>query len=260
MFSDFPRLLLAAFGLAFAPVVSLAGQSRYDILAQVLRPYASLFYSKSPMKAAQIQIVIRSIEDRNGAAATPLLNQPIQIDFEWPDKLRLEVTAPDHRTIVCRNGQQVWVYPRELGAELFAATSNMEKSEHVPDFRLPINDQAIFLLPAMFRIVHFNNATDSFGVPAWDLEFRTDPMLEKELHAPHIIISVLVRQKDYCVEHVKMRNGVWSGEIDVNDIQFAARLPAETWAPAAELRPNVVTLPPSLLKAALRRVSNLNLW
>jgi hypothetical protein len=260
MFSGPPRLFFAVFGLAFTPVASLAGQNRYDILAQVLRPYVSLFYSNSSTRAAQTQIVIRSFETRNGPAATPLLNQPILIDFEWPDKLRLEVTSPDHRIIVCRNGQHVWVYPRELGAELFATASNTEKGGRIPDFRLPLNDQEILLLPAMFRIVHLNNVTDALGFPAWDLGFRTDPVLERELEVPQVIVTVLVRQRDYHVEHLKMRSVFWSGEMDVNDIQFASRLPPETWVPAAELGPDAVALPPSLLRAALRRVSNLNLW
>jgi hypothetical protein len=260
MFSGSQRLFFAVFGLGFTPIASLAGQNRYDILAQVLRPYVSLFYSKSPMRAAQVEIVIRSFDTRNGPAATPLLNQPILIHFEWPDKLRLEVTAPDHRIIVCRNGQQVWVYPRELGAELFATASNTEKAGRIPDFRLPLNDQEILLLPAMFRIVHLNDVTDARGFPAWDLGFRTDPVLERELQVPQVIVSVLVRQRDYFVEHLKMRSVFWSGEMDVKDVQFAARLPPETWVPAAELSPGAVPLPPSLLRAALRRVSNLNLW
>jgi hypothetical protein len=260
MFSGSQRLLFAVFGLAFTAVASLAGQNRYDILAQVLRPYLSLFYSKSPMRAAQIQIVIRSLETRNGPAATPLLNQPILINFEWPDKLRLEVTAPNHRIIVCRNGQQVWVYPRELGAELFATASNTEKAGRIPDFRLPLNDQEIVLLPAMFRIVHLNDVTDALGSPAWDLGFRTDPVLERQLQVPQVIVSVLVRQRDYFVEHLKMRSVFWSGEMDVKDVKFEGRLPPETWVPAAELSQGAVPLPPSLLRAALRRVSNLNLW
>jgi outer membrane lipoprotein-sorting protein len=260
MFSGYPRLFLAAFGLAFTPVTSLASQNRYDILAQVLRPYVSLFYSKSPTKAAQTQVVIRSFETRNGPIASPLLNQPILIAFEWPDKLRLEVTAPDQRIIVCRNAQQVWVYPRELGAELFATASNAEKGARVPDFRLPLHDQEILLLPALFRVVHLNNVTDSRGFPAWDLGFRTDPVLERELEVPQIIVSVLVRQRDYSVEHLKIRSGLWSGEMDIYNVQFAARLPAETWVPDAQVSPNVVALPPSLFRAALRRVSNLNLW
>ena len=260
MLSGSRWLVLVAFGLGLSPVPSLAGQNRYDILARVLQPYAALFYSKSAAKAAQLEIVIRSIEGNNATANAALLNEPIEINFQWPDKLRLEITDPTHRVIVCRDGQGVWVYPREFGAELVATASNAEKSARLPDFRLPIQDQEIVLLPVMFRILHLNNTVDSCGSAAWDLEFRTDPVLEKQLQAPQIIVSVLVRQSDYAVEHLKMRSGVWSGEMDVNEVHFVARLPDETWQPSADLGTEAVELPPTLLRAALRKVTNLNLW
>jgi hypothetical protein len=127
------------------------------------------------------------------------------------------------------------------------------------DFRLPLNDQEIVLLPAMFRIMHCNSVTDSWGSPAWDLEFRTDPTLEKELRAPPVIIAARVRQSDFGVEHVKMRSGVWSGEMEVNAVRFSGQLPLETWEPTADLGAEVVEVPPGLLSSALKKISNLNL-
>jgi hypothetical protein len=140
-----------------------------------------------------------------------------------------------------------------------ATASNAEKNGQAPDFRLPLNDQEIVLLPAMFRITRFKNVTDSWGSPAWDMEFRTDPTLEKELKAPPVVIGALVRQNDYGVEHIKMRSGVWSGEMEVNAVRFSKRLPEETWEPTADLGGEVVELPPGLLSSALKKVSNLNL-
>jgi len=251
------RLILAAFALL--PAASIAAPNRYDILVRVLQPYLALFYSKSSQKAAEVEIVVRSIEGGDSATCTALLNQPVKISFQWPDKLRLEMANPDHRKIVCRNGQRVWVYPRELAAELVATASKAEKSGKLPDFRLPLSDQEIVLLPAMFRILHLNSVTDSWGSPAWDLEFRTDPILEKELGVPQVSIGARVRQNDFGVEHLKVRSGVWSGEVEVNAVRFSAELPSDTWQPSTDLGVEVVDLPPDLLSAALRKVSNLNL-
>jgi len=257
MFSGAPRLILAV--CVLFPAACLAAPNRYDILARVLQPYLALFSAKSGNKSAEMEVVIRSIEGANSEACGTLLNQPVKISFQCPDKLRLENSNPDHRMIVCRNGQRVWVYPRELGAEVVATAPNAEKRGHAPDFRLPLSDQEIILLPAMFRILRFNSVTDSCGAPAWDLEFRTDPTLEKELGVPQVIIDALVRQNDYGVEHLKIRSGIWSGEIDINQVHFGAPLPAETWQPSDDLGVEVVDLPPALLSAALRKVSNLNL-
>jgi outer membrane lipoprotein-sorting protein len=251
------RLILAV--CVLFPAATFAGTNRYDILGRVLQPYLTLFFAKSGGKAVEMEVVVRSIEGGNAAAYAAIVNQPVKLSFQGPDKLRVEITNPDHRKIVCRSGQRVWVYPRELGAEVVATASNAEKNARALDFRLPLNDQEIVLLPALFRIVHFNSVTDSWGSPAWDIEFRTDPTLEKQLKAPPVVIGALVRQSDFGVEHVKMRSGVWSGEMEVNAVRFSAQLPAETWEPSADLGAEVVELPPGLLSAALKNVSNLNL-
>jgi hypothetical protein len=69
----------------------------------------------------------------------------------------------------------------------------------------------------------------------------------------------LIRQNDFGIEHLRMRSGVWSGEMDVNAVRFSAQLQPETWEPSADLGDEVVELPPSLLGTALRKVSNLNI-
>jgi hypothetical protein len=257
MLSGSRRLILAAFVLL--PAASLAALNRYDILARVLQPYLALFYSKPGGKTLEMEGVVRSIEGGNAAACSALLNQPIKLTFQCPDKLRLEILDPEHRKIVCRNGSRVWVYPRDLGAELVATASHAEKAGKAPDFRLPLNDQELVLLPVMFRVLHCNSVTDSWGSPAWDMEFRTDPTLEKELKVPGIVVGAMIRQNDFAIEHIKMRGGIWTGEIEVNTVHFSAQLPAETWEPSADLDDEVVELPPGLLSAALRKVSNLNI-
>jgi len=161
------RLILAIY-LLF-PVATFAAPNRYDVLARVLQPYLTLFFSKSGGKAVEMEVVVRSIEGGNPAAYAAIVNQPVKLSFQGPDKLRVEIANPDHRKIVCRSGQRVWIYPRDLAAEIVATASNAEKNGRAMDFRLPLNDQEIVLLPAMFRIIHCNSVTDSRGSPAWDL-------------------------------------------------------------------------------------------
>ncbi len=100
------------------PRICLA-QNKYDVLAKVLQPYGSLFYSKSVNKAMVAEVTIRQ-----ASKITPLLlNRRIRISFQFPDKLRIETNDPDERVILCRNGQSVWVYPKNLGEQLGAAGS-----------------------------------------------------------------------------------------------------------------------------------------
>ena len=251
------RLILAV--CVLFPAASFAAQNRYDILARVLQPYLTLFFSKSGGKAVEMEVVVRSIEGRNSAAYSAIVSRTSQTQIFKVRQTRVEITDPDHRKIVCRSGQRVWVYPRELGAEVVATASNAEKNGQAQEFRLPLNDQEILLLPAMFKIMHCNSVTDSWGSPAWDMEFRTDPTLEKELNATPVVVEALVRQNDFGVEHVKMRSGVWSGEMEISSVRFSAQLPPETWERSADLGAEVVELPPGLLSSALKKVSNLNL-
>src|SRR5271154_532360 len=104
----FQRLLpaLVAAVLLFA-TLPLKAQNKYDVLARVLQPYGALFYSKAITKAMQADVILRE----GPPTAAGILNQPLRIFLQIPDKLRIESLDPQHRVVFCRNGQKVWVYP-----------------------------------------------------------------------------------------------------------------------------------------------------
>src|ERR1700735_3429106 len=88
---------------------SLEAHNTYDVLARVLQPYGPLFYSKASTKAMQADLILRE----GPPTATEILNQPLRVFLHMPDKLRIESLDPQHRVVFCRNGQKVWIYPRE---------------------------------------------------------------------------------------------------------------------------------------------------
>src|SRR6476619_5969070 len=135
----FQRLLpaLVAAVLLFA-APSLKAQNKYDVLARVLQPYGALFYSKSTTKAMQADVTLRDAPP----AAADILNKPLRVILQMPDKLRIESLDPQHRIVFCRNGQKVWVYPQALLAGI-AAGPRSDKEVRIPDFRLPLKDQQI---------------------------------------------------------------------------------------------------------------------
>src|SRR6202011_1449836 len=94
--------VLAAGWFFAAP--SLEAQNKYDVLARVLQPYGALFYSKSEIKAMQADVILR----KGPSSGTEILNQPLRVFLQMPDKLRIETSDPQHRVIFCRNGQKVW--------------------------------------------------------------------------------------------------------------------------------------------------------
>ncbi|HEX3445450.1 MAG TPA: hypothetical protein VHS80_12090 [Chthoniobacterales bacterium] len=248
------RSLIAIAVFLFGPRLGLA-QNKYDVLAKMLQPYGALFYSKSANKAMLAELRIRQ-----ASKVTPLLlNRQMRISFQFPDKLRLETSDQDQKMILCRNGQTVWVYPKILGEQLGVAPGSSESKQTIPDFRLPIRDQQIVFLPALFQILRYEPTKDRTNQPAWKLEFRIDPQLLKNLKES-FVVEALIRQNDYQVENIRAKSSAFSGELEVTSTRFLPSLPAETWLPDESIAADTVTLPPNFYRAALQRLSSLNLF
>lgn len=251
----------SGWGSFLAIVVFLLGpraglaQNKYDVLAKMLQPYGALFYSKSSTKALLAEVTVRQASK----VAPLLLNRLIRISFQFPDKLRVETVDQDQRVILCRNGQSVWVYPKNLGEQLASAAGSTESNQAIPDFRLPVRDQQIVFLPALFQILRYELTKDRSNQPAWDLEFRIDPQLIKSLK-DSFAVDALVRQSDYQVEKIRAKSSAFSGELEVASTQFLPSLPAETWLPEESIAADAVTLPPSAYKGALQKISSLSLF
>jgi hypothetical protein len=257
-FSSMPRIsdwsVVAIAFFLFGPRLGLA-QNKYDVLAKMLQPYGALFYSKSANKAMLAELTIRQASK----VAPLLLNRRIQISFQFPDKLRVETCDQDQRMVLCRDGQNVWVYPKNLGEQLGVAAEPSESKQTIPDFRLPIRDQQIVFLPALFQILRYESIKDRANEPAWNLEFRIDPQLIKNLKAS-FVMEALIRQSDYQVEHIRAKSSAFSGELEVLSTQFLPSLPAETWLPEESIAADTISLPPSFYRDALQKLSSLNLF
>jgi hypothetical protein len=258
-FSRMPRIsewrsFLAIACFLFGPRLGLA-QNKYDVLAKMLQPYGALFYSKSANKAMLAELTIRQASK----VAPLLLNRRMRISFQFPDKLRVETSDQDQRMILCRDGQNVWVYPKNLGEQLGVASGSSESKQAIPDFRLPIRDQQIVFLPALFQILRYESIKDRTNQLAWKLEFRIDPQLIKNLKES-FVVETLIRQSDYQVENIRAKSSAFSGELEVASTQFLPSLPAETWLPEESIAADTVNLPPNFYKGALQKLSSLNLF
>jgi outer membrane lipoprotein-sorting protein len=254
-----PRV--SRWGNVFAIAVFLLGQrlslaqNKYDVLAKTLQPYGALFYSKSSTKALVAVVIVRE-----ASQVTPLLlNRSMRISFQFPDKLRVETDDQAQRVILCRDGQSVWVYPKDLGEQLLSSADATKSNQTIPDFRLPFRDQQIVLLPALFQILRYESTTDQSSQAAWNLEFRIDPQLAKGLKNS-LVIETLVRQSDYQVEKLRAKSSAFSGTLEVSSTQFLASLPAETWHPEEAIAADAVTLPPGAYQGALRKISSLSFF
>jgi hypothetical protein len=142
---------------------------------------------------------------------------------------------------------------------LGANTGSTESRQAIPDFRLPIRDQQIVFLPALFQILRYESTKDRTNQPAWNLEFRIDPQLMKNLQESFVVYA-LVRQNDYQVENIRAKSNVFSGELEVASTKFLPSLPAETWLPEESIAADALSLSASGYRGALQKLSSLTLF
>jgi hypothetical protein len=241
----------------FAAALLLAGQSlhaqnKYDILARALQPYGALFYSKATTKAMQAEVVLRE----GPPVAKEILNQPLRVSLQIPDKLRAETLDPQHRIVFCRDGQSVWVYPRDFATTIATAgRSNNATGTRIPDFRLPLNDQEIVFIPALFQILRFASGSDSRAKSLWILDFRLVPELAQAIKCDDWVASVVVNQDDFQLRRLRVESGSWRAKFDILATRFEKALPPETWKAESELAKDATPIPPECFGSALGKIS-----
>jgi hypothetical protein len=252
------RCLLALIGLIWLGQ-SARAENKYDVLAHVLQPYGALFYSKSSLKAMQADVVLQDASGTNGAlAAGSLLHRTLRVSLQMPDRLRIETVGPGNHIIFCRQGQQVWIYPRVVADRVIAAAGPPGPATSIPDFHLPLRDNQIVLLPALFQISSFQPAKDAENQPAWSIDLHPATELIQSDRPPPWNATVVVRQKDYQIRHLTVRSPEWTGRLQVLFMRFMHALPPELWSPAPTETAGAEQIPPALYSTALARLSTIN--
>jgi hypothetical protein len=237
--------------LWLAGCAHLQAQNKYDVLARMLQPFGALFYSKSPVKALQADVVLRE----GPATVANFVNQPVRICFQIPDKLRIETLDPSHPAIFCRSGQRIWIYPRELAEQVAPEGGpRADPAARIPDFRIPFHDNQIPLLPALFQVTRFESTSDSNGKPAWALDFRPSPELLRQA-SEEWSITAIIDQHDFKLRRLQIQGRAWTGTFDILESRFVHDLSPETWEPAPEFAASTMEIPPALFGSALERIS-----
>jgi hypothetical protein len=244
------RVAFLAFGLAVAGQ-PLHGQNKYDVLARTLQPYGALFYSKAPTKAVQLDVILRE----GPQLVSEILNQPVRIMLQIPDKLRVETVDPEHRLVLCRNGQRVWAYPREFATAIAIAGLQPTKQAKIPDFRLPLKDQQIVWLPVLFQILRFEQSVDADGEPAWNIDFQLSPEVRQAMKSEPWVAGAVVRQDNFELRRLHIESASCKGTIDVLASRFENAFPPETWETGPDLADEAAVVPAERFASALQRLS-----
>jgi hypothetical protein len=246
------RSLLAvlAVGLCIAGQ-PLYAQNKYDVLARTLQPYGSLFYSKASTKAMQLDVVLRE----GPPFTADILNQPLRVTLQMPNKLRIETVDSEHRFVLCRNGQRVWAYPRDFATTIAIAGIPAAKEAKIPDFRLPLKDQQIVWLPVLFQILRFEQGSDTEGEPTWNIDFQLSPEISQAMKCDSWVASAVVKRDNFQVRRLHIQSASWNGTIDILGSRFETAFPPETWEAGPELANDATAIPADRFASALERLS-----
>ena len=241
--------LLSAF---FSRAETSPGHDKYTVLARALQPFCALFRSKTPTKAMQAEVELQ--EGPAGTAA--LLNQPVHISFQVPDKLRIETL--DHRLVFCRIGQRIWVHPNELAAKIVATADQPPTEKKLADFHLPLKDQQLVLLPAFFQILRFEPVLDPDGNQAWTIELQPAPAINEAAKTEDWSARAVIKQEGFQVSQLKVQSRKWTGTVNILSNRFVDELPPETWEADPEIAEDMGEVPPELFDAALEKLMSVS--
>ena len=239
----FLRLVLLA--ALFTPSVFLcAEENRYDVLGKVLMPFANVF-AKSTKNPNRAMLLTGRLELMTGLPPA-LVGARAELALQYPDKLRLRAPVLGEELTICRNGQEVWVYPGTKAAALLAAATNgknlpkADPTALLPPFALPIPEKQLALLPVLFQIKDVG-AESLDGEPCRVLDLFLMPELAKSLREKDSAARVWVRGNGTPARLSVARTG-WQIAVRFERVEFSKTLPPETWQPTAEQAADVLQL------------------
>lgn len=235
------RLVLALFVLSAA---ARGEENRYDLLGRTLTPFVNVFArsTSNPNRALSFTLKLEQMTDLPPALA----GSHAEVAVEYPDKLRLHGPVLGEDITICRRGQEVWAYPGSK-VEALLATAAAEKKLPKADpkfklkpFALPIPEQDLVLLPALFQIKDIGREPVD-GTPCRVLDLFLMPELMRSLKAQGWGARAWLSGEAKPVRISVAKPG-WMVVVRFENLEFATKLPESTWEPTSEQAGDVLKL------------------
>lgn len=229
-----------------APCPASAQENRYDLFGRLLMPFVSLFAksTSSPNRALSLTARLEQMSDLPPA----LLGTKVELAVQYPDKFRLSGPLLGESVTICRNGQDLWVYPGskvEALLKVAAEKKKLPKADpkfRLRDFELPIPEKQLIFLPALFQIKDIGSEPLD-GEPCRVIDFFLMPELAKSLKAKDWAARVWVRS-NATPARVSVAQKDWNVVVRCDRVEFSPTLPESTWQPTSEQSADVLKLDP----------------
>lgn len=231
---------------------SIARENPYDLLGKTLAPFINLFVkdAKNPNRAMDAEL---SLLEMTGLP-DGLAGSKVTLALENPDKLRLRVLTggTETRFLLCRNGQEVRVWPGpkiEALLEPPQRGKKQKKRSKLEDFALPIPEQQLVLLPALFQVQDKNDETIN-GFKCRVLEATLIPELSRPMGIEEWSALLWVGPENKPVK-LTLRKPRWQLTVSFDKLEFSRSLPESTWQPGPEESKDALRLDPGRLEQLL---------
>jgi len=218
--------------------------NRYDLVGRMLMPFLNIFAKSttSPNRAVSFTLKLEQMTDLPPALA----GSQAEVAVEYPDKLRLRGPIMGEDVTVCRKGQDVWAYPGSKVEALLAATTAAKKRPkadakfQLKPFELPIPDKELVFLPALFQIKDIGSEPVD-GDPCRVLDLFLMPELTRSLKAQGWGARAWIDAQAKPVRISVAKPG-WMVVVRFEHLEFAPKLPENTWEPTSEQASDVLKL------------------
>lgn len=208
--------------------------NRYDVFAQTIAPFVSLFATDAPKKAmrAEIELLEATGLDPKFAGAK------LAIALEMPDRLLLSATTRDDLVLLCRKGQEVWAFPGEPAREILSQLApGMLEAKGSPDarirdFSLPFPRKQLVFLPALFAVEDVGEQKVE-GLTTRVLDVALLPELAESMKAGGAKARLWIGADRQPVR-IQLSRGDARVIVAVRSLSFEPSLPKSTWTPPEE--------------------------
>lgn len=225
-------VLLAADCPAKKPPLS---EDRYDTINQTLAPIIALLTRNGSAGNHSFNLEA-SVVDVAGLPQE-MKGAHLHIAYEFPDKLLVQLPALGSSATICRNGQSVWAFPAAMFIPLVERIAPPLSTRPLPSMEIDAK-KAVFL-PALLDVRDLGN------VRIADHDYRV-------LDVRPIAFTSKQRANgwpgrlwiaDHRLAQIALRFSTWSVTLQIDKLELAPALPAETWNPTAEQHDQVAAVP-----------------
>ena len=225
---------------------AMAKENAYDLLGRALMPFVSLLaeHSRSPNRALELSVRIEQMTD----LPPELAGARAEFLLQSPDKFRIRAPLQGEDLTICRNGQEVWIYPASKAAEVLQkldAAHKLPKPDpkfQLAPLRLPIPEKQLVFLPALFQV-------EDAGTEVVDSEtcrvlgLQLNPVIARSLDAEGWVARLALRADGKPARLVLKNQAGWSIAVHFDTVKFQPSLPPETWQPTADQAADVAKIP-----------------